>query len=81
MAAPVDIGRTQRMASERVRTVQKLARYGYPMFVGTYDEKYIFFFQSQIADIDVCRYIYTGQMADMDVAVRYNIKELLDQLP
>ena len=43
---------------------------GYPMFVGTSDEKYILFFQSQIADIDVCRYIYTGQMADMDGTVR-----------
>ena len=43
---------------------------GHSVLVATADEDHILLLQTKVADIDVCRYIYTGQMADMDGAVR-----------
>ena len=37
----------------------------YSVFVRTSDKQYIFFLQSQIAHIDICRYIYAGQVTDV----------------
>ena len=45
-------------------------RDGYSVFVLTSDKSYIFFFQSQITHVDICRYIYTGQVTDMYRSVR-----------
>ena len=42
----------------------------YSVFVRTSDKQYIFFLQSQIAHIDICRYIYAGQVTDVYRAVR-----------
>ena len=42
---------------------------GYSVFVRTSDKDYIFFFQSQIADVDISGYINSCQMSDMNRAV------------
>ena len=42
---------------------------GHTVFIGTSDEEYVFFLQSQVTDVDICRYVYTGKMPDMDRAV------------
>ena len=38
----------------------------YPMFIGTADKDYIFFFKSQVADVNVSRHIYPCEVSDMD---------------
>ena len=41
----------------------------YSMFVRTANEEHIFFFQAQIAHVNIGRYVNTCQMADMDRTV------------
>ena len=39
------------------------------MLVATADEHHFLFLQSQIAHIDVCRHIHSGEVADMHSAI------------
>ena len=42
---------------------------GHSVFVGAADKDHVFFFQSQIADVDVGRYVNPCQVSDMNGAV------------
>ena len=42
---------------------------GHSVFVGAADKDHVFFFQSQIADVDVGRYIHPCQVSDMNGTV------------
>lgn len=46
------------------------------VFIRTADKEYVFFFQSQITDIDICRHVYTCQMSDMNRPVAYGRAEV-----
>ena len=41
-------------------------RDGHPVLVGASDKDYVFFFQSEITDINICRHINSCEMSDMD---------------